>query len=302
MTRCLPLRRLRRQTGSAALLTVLAGGLVACLGFAAIAVAGDAGLAAAKARTAADAAALAAAGASPLVGGDGDARTAAEAVAASNDAALVACCAPADKPAAGTDRPAVRAHVEVVVRPRLALLRAATPGLRSTATAVARPVGGRAGIGDVRRRDDLGLGPGGHGVAEGGGPDGSAPAGSLTVPVHAPVTSGFGWRVHPITGVPRPHTGTDFGAAHGTLVGAAGDGTVVSAGWRGGYGKTVLVDHGSQTTLYAHLSDTTVVAGQRVRRGDPLGRVGSTGQSTGAHLHFEVRVDGVPVDPLTRLS
>lgn len=292
MTRSVsPRRLLHRQTGSAALLTVLAGGLVACLGFAAVAAATDAGLAAAKARTAADAAALAAAGASPLVGGDGDARTAAEAMAAANDGELVACCAPAGKPVAETDHRGVRAHVVVAVPPRLALLRAATPGLRSTATAVARPAAGRVDTRDVRRRGGPGGGPAGHGAG----------GGLLTAPVHAPVTSGFGWRVHPITGAPRPHTGTDFAAAHGTPVGAAADGTVASAGWRGGYGKAVLVDHGTETTLYAHLSAMTVVGGQQVRRGDPVGRVGSTGQSTGAHLHFEVRVDGVPVDPLSRL-
>lgn len=286
-----PRRLLRRQTGSAGLLTVLAGGLVACLGFVAIAAATDAGLAAAKARTAADAAALAAAGSSPLAGGDGDARTAAEAMAASNGAELVACCAPAEKPVAEASPYPVRAHVEVAVHPRLALLRAATPGLRSTATAVARPVVGRAATGEDRPRGNPPAGPGDHGTAEG----------ALSPPVRAPISSGFGWRVHPISGAPRPHTGTDFAAAHGTLVGAAADGIVASAGWRGGYGKAVLVDHGRETTLYAHLSDTAVVGGQKVRRGDPLGRVGSTGQSTGAHLHFEVRVDGAPVDPASRL-
>lgn len=286
--RATPRRLLHRQAGSIGLLTILAGGLVACLGLAAIAAATDAGLAAAKARTAADAAALAAVGASPLVGGDGDARTAAKSLAASNDAELVACCAPAEQPAAEADHSGLRARVVVAVQPRLALLRAATPGLRSTATAVARPAEGHAGLRDVPRRGDHGSGPGGHGAGEA----------SFSPPVHAPVSSGFGWRVHPITGATRPHTGTDFAAPHGTSVGAAADGIVAAAGWRGGYGKAVLVDHGSESTLYAHLSAITAAQGQRVRRGEPLGRVGSTGQSTGAHLHFEVRVDGVPVDPL----
>lgn len=285
-------RLVHRQTGSAALLTVLAGGLVACLGCVAIAAAADAGLAAAKARTAADAAALAAAGSSPLMGGDGDARTAAEDMAAANGAVLVACCAPEEKPAADVRSSTIRAHVVVAVRPRLALLRAATPGLRSTATAVARPVTASVDSRGVDRRGRLAVGPIGHDAAEG----------FLSPPVHAPVTSGFGWRAHPITGVLRPHTGTDFAAGHGALVGAAAGGVVVSAGWRGGYGKAVLVDHGGETTVYAHLSAMTVVKGQRVRRGDPVGRVGSTGQSTGAHLHFEVRVDGEPVDPESRLS
>lgn len=284
------------QRGSAGLLTVLAGGLVACLGFVAVAAATDAGLAAAKARTAADAAALAAVSASPLVGGDGDPRAAARALAEANDAEVVSCCAPQET-ADGAERPVVRVRVVVAARPRLRLLRAATDGLRSAATAVARPATGRPG--------SIPEGPDDPRAAGGGGPPGhggEALAGPFERPVAGPVTSGFGWRIHPITGVPRPHTGTDFAATRGTPVGAAAGGVVTSAGPRGGYGQTVVVDHDNHTaTLYAHLSSIAVSSGQPVRRGELLGLVGSTGQSTGPHLHFEVRVSDAPVDPLPRL-
>jgi len=115
----------------------------------------------------------------------------------------------------------------------------------------------------------------------------------------AAITSRFGPRVHPIFGDVRTHTGIDFRAATGTPVRAAGVGTVVYAGPRGGYGNTVIIDHGnSLATLYAHLSSIAVGNGTRVARGQLVGRAGSTGYSTGPHLHFEVRARGVPVDPL----
>jgi murein DD-endopeptidase MepM/ murein hydrolase activator NlpD len=115
----------------------------------------------------------------------------------------------------------------------------------------------------------------------------------------AAITSRFGPRVHPIYGDVRIHTGIDFRAATGTPVRAAGAGNVVYAGWRGGYGNTVIIDHGnSLATLYGHLSSISVNVGQRVARGQTIARAGSTGLSTGPHLHFEVRASGVPVDPL----
>jgi murein DD-endopeptidase MepM/ murein hydrolase activator NlpD len=122
----------------------------------------------------------------------------------------------------------------------------------------------------------------------------------LTSP--APTTSGFGWRTHPITGSRRFHSGVDIGAPMGTPVVASGSGVIISSGWLGGYGKAVVIQHnGIQQTLYGHLSEVFVQPGQRIEQGTVIGRVGSTGNSTGPHLHFEARVsttDGwVAVDP-----
>jgi murein DD-endopeptidase MepM/ murein hydrolase activator NlpD len=122
----------------------------------------------------------------------------------------------------------------------------------------------------------------------------------LTSP--APTTSSFGWRTHPITGSRRFHSGVDIGAPMGAPVVAAGSGTIVSSGWLGGYGKAIVIQHnGVQQTLYGHLSEAFVQPGQRIEQGMVIGRVGSTGNSTGPHLHFETKVstaDGwVAVDP-----
>jgi murein DD-endopeptidase MepM/ murein hydrolase activator NlpD len=118
----------------------------------------------------------------------------------------------------------------------------------------------------------------------------------------APTTSSFGWRTHPITGSRRFHSGVDIGAPMGAPVVAAGSGTIISAGWIGGYGKAIVIQHnGVQQTLYGHLSEVFVQPGQKIEQGTVIGRVGSTGNSTGPHLHFETRVstpDGwVAVDP-----
>lgn len=122
--------------------------------------------------------------------------------------------------------------------------------------------------------------------------------GGFARPAHGPVTSGFGWRFHPILGTSRMHTGIDIGAAPGSPVYAAGAGEVLSAGWRGGYGRCIILLHGGEVaTLYGHLSAIRVQAGQSVARGQVIGAVGSTGLSTGPHLHFEVRRNGVPVNP-----
>ncbi|MBW4643580.1 MAG: peptidoglycan DD-metalloendopeptidase family protein [Goleter apudmare HA4340-LM2] len=110
----------------------------------------------------------------------------------------------------------------------------------------------------------------------------------LTVP--SPITSLFGWRIHPITGDRRFHAGTDLGAPTGTPILAAAKGQVQTADWQGGYGLAVIINHGSaQQTLYAHMSEVFVQPGQQVEPGTVIGRVGSTGNSTGPHLHFEVR-------------
>lgn len=111
----------------------------------------------------------------------------------------------------------------------------------------------------------------------------------LSIP--APITSIFGWRLHPITGDARLHTGTDIGAPLGTPVLAALTGRVIMADFFGGYGLAIGLEHsaGAQQTLYAHLSEIFVKPGDIVKQGSVIGRVGSTGNSTGPHLHFEVR-------------
>lgn len=130
-------------------------------------------------------------------------------------------------------------------------------------------------------------------------PPGAAPAPlSPAQGVTDQVTSGFGRRVHPITGDLRFHTGIDLRAAEGAPIRAAAGGIVREAGDRGGYGKTVELDHGDGTsTLYAHASQLLVEKGQRVDAGQPLALVGQTGQATGPHLHFELRRHDHPVNP-----
>jgi murein DD-endopeptidase MepM/ murein hydrolase activator NlpD len=114
----------------------------------------------------------------------------------------------------------------------------------------------------------------------------------------ADLTSGFGMRIDPFTRGPAMHTGLDFKAEYGADARATAAGTVAAAEYSGGYGRMVEIDHGSGlSTRYAHLSSIRVVAGQKVAAGTLVGRVGSTGRSTGAHLHYETRIDGVPVDP-----
>jgi murein DD-endopeptidase MepM/ murein hydrolase activator NlpD len=116
------------------------------------------------------------------------------------------------------------------------------------------------------------------------------------------VYSGFGMRLHPIFKVYRQHTGIDLAAPSGTPIYATGDGVVKIAGKAdhySGYGIVVHIDHGySYETLYAHCNSVCVRAGQRVKRGDIVGYIGSTGNSTGSHVHYEVRVNGKPVDPV----
>lgn len=125
--------------------------------------------------------------------------------------------------------------------------------------------------------------------------------GALVLPAIGPTTSPFGERVHPISHDVRMHTGLDFSSADDVIY-AADAGTVVEATWSDAYGNFVVIDHGEVdgrrlTTMYAHQPDLRVVIGQRITKGQPIGKVGSTGFSTGPHLHFEVRLDGAPTDP-----
>ena len=114
----------------------------------------------------------------------------------------------------------------------------------------------------------------------------------------ARLTSQFGLRAHPILGGFRNHAGVDLAAPYGSPIYATSDGTVSAAGWQGGYGLLVALDHGGGLqTRYGHMSRLNVAAGQRVRKHDVIGYIGSTGLSTGPHVHYEVRVNGAPVNP-----
>jgi len=121
---------------------------------------------------------------------------------------------------------------------------------------------------------------------------------ALRWPLVGSVTSGFGWRIHPITGASEFHQGIDIAASEGTPVVAAAAGTVTFAGWYGDYGRLIAIDHGNGIeTRYAHLSGYAVSQGSEVSAGEVIGYVGSSGLSTGPHLHFEVRTGGKAVDP-----
>lgn len=138
-------------------------------------------------------------------------------------------------------------------------------------------------------------------ASESAGP--GAAVGALRWPVQGRATSEFGPRTHPVTGARRDHDGLDIAAPAGTPIVAAAAGTVTFAGRQGGYGNVVIVDHGHGTeSRYAHQETIAVTAGQTVRAGQRIGSVGSTGLSTGPHLHFEVRRRGSAIDPRTLLA
>jgi murein DD-endopeptidase MepM/ murein hydrolase activator NlpD len=127
--------------------------------------------------------------------------------------------------------------------------------------------------------------------------------GSFSYPVRAPITSPFGPRRHPIFGVRSMHSGIDLAAPYGTPIKASEGGVVIYSGWYGGYGKVVILDHAKGfSTLYAHLSSTKVAVGARVKQGEVVGFEGSTGYATGPHLHFEVREQGKPKNPVIYLG
>ncbi|WP_322905198.1 peptidoglycan DD-metalloendopeptidase family protein [Paenibacillus sp. SGZ-1009] len=138
--------------------------------------------------------------------------------------------------------------------------------------------------------------------ADSGGNAQPSGSGMMTMPVvGARISSPFGYRIHPITGEYKMHTGVDLAAPQGTPIYAADSGTVVVASWMNGYGNVVIIDHGNGIqTLYAHIRNggTLVHVGQTVERGQQIAEVGSTGNSTGPHCHFEVRINGTPVDPM----
>ena len=128
-------------------------------------------------------------------------------------------------------------------------------------------------------------------------------AGGFIRPISGKITSPFGWRVHPIFKRKIYHSGVDIGAPYGSAIRAANSGRVIFVGWYSGYGKVVIIDHGKiggipTQTLYAHMSTTCVKQGSTITKGTVVGKVGTTGYSTGPHLHFEVRQKGNPVNPL----
>lgn len=141
-----------------------------------------------------------------------------------------------------------------------------------------------------KQTEQLGFAPGDPGAASVEG---------FIVPTNASIGSGFGLRVHPIFGRTRMHSGVDMGGPTGQPIWAAKEGRVIFAGRKGGYGNAVIIQHeGNVATLYAHLSGFQTSEGDWVDQGEVVGLMGSTGWSTGPHLHFEVRIDGVPKDPV----
>ena len=136
------------------------------------------------------------------------------------------------------------------------------------------------------------------------GPDGSTMSVSISIPSRMPLdgsylTSDYGMRKHPILGGRRRHKGVDLAAPKGTPIFATADGIVGRAQWFSSYGLYVEIAHGANLeTRYAHMSRLAVAPGERVRKGDIIGYVGSTGRSTGPHLHYEVRIDGIAVNPI----
>lgn len=129
-----------------------------------------------------------------------------------------------------------------------------------------------------------------------------------TMPASMPVaaygiTSGFGMRQHPILGVWRSHAGLDLAASYGSPIVATSDGMVSTAGWQGGYGLLVTLDHGGGLqTRYGHMSRLNVQPGQQVSKGSVIGYVGSSGLATGPHLHYEIRLNGLAINPATHIG
>lgn len=148
-----------------------------------------------------------------------------------------------------------------------------------------------------------GLLSGGSGSPDLSGSGSPASYGEFAWPANGPLTSAYGYRMHPVLGYSRLHAGIDIGAAYGTPVWAADGGVVSFTGVMSGYGNVVIVDHGGGlATTYNHLSAFLVEDGQTVSRGQQIGLIGATGMVTGPHLHFEVRANGSPVDPMPYLQ
>jgi murein DD-endopeptidase MepM/ murein hydrolase activator NlpD len=270
------------QRGSAALLVLAGGGLAMLIALVLVVTIADLVVSRGQAQLAADAAALAAMADEVQPGWDppGELRAgarrasqtghmAAEALARANGGELLECCGGVT----------ARRDVEVGVEPRSLLLRWVVPQVRARAAAALEPVGSP--VRGLRAVD----------VA-------STATGDRVWPVDGPVSSGFGTRVHPMSGTARMHAGLDLAVPAGTPVRAAAAGQIVHDGAMGGYGLTVDIAHGDGTvTRYAHQSRVLVMVGQSVAAGQVIGLAGSTGASTGPHLHFEVRTPAGAIDP-----
>jgi hypothetical protein len=123
------------------------------------------------------------------------------------------------------------------------------------------------------------------------------------MPINGWLSSSFGYRRHPLDGSYRLHAGVDIAAEPGTPVRAPADGTVIFSGYKEGYGKVVVIDHGyGIQTVFGHNSKLFVTQGEHLKRGEKISEVGSTGRSTGPHLHYEIRKNGIPINPLTFIS
>ena len=121
-------------------------------------------------------------------------------------------------------------------------------------------------------------------------------------PVRGFITSGFGWRINPITGGKEFHEGVDIATQLGNPIKSPANGIVTYTGWESGYGNTIIIDHGyGITTLYGHLSRIDVKTGEMIKRGQVIGNIGDTGFSTGPHLHYQVMINGIPVNPMRYL-
>ncbi len=209
---------------------------------------------------------------------------------------------------------AEKAEMSALLRRQAAQARAEAEA-RARADAAAEAAARDADAGSAGDPDSAAAGTGTKPQAPGPAapdPAGQAPqpapaAAALAYPVDGYLTSPYGMRLHPIYQVWKLHDGTDFGATCGTPVRAAESGTVIGAYYGGGYGNRIVIDHGLRDgvglgTTYNHLSGYATSTGARVERGEVIGYVGTTGASTGCHLHFMVFEDGTTVDPMTWLS
>lgn len=230
-------------------------------------------------------------------------------------ASSVFAAAPATRPTVATLTTFPRAHIDINATSPGAGDAQAVPGHVTVVTekfdaASITLMGSPAGMGVIVGRAGDALGSpvdfGRYLASQSHARPGQISIGSGVLPSRLPVaaialTSGFGMRTHPLLDMRRMHAGVDLAAPMGSPIVAPSDGVVRFANWRGGYGMFIDVDHGGGIeTRYGHMSRLNVTAGQRVRAGDVLGFVGSTGLSTGPHLHYEVRVNGQPVNPLAR--